>query len=198
MNLPLIYFLAGFMSLSSSCAVMKFEHCTPQNYRSHEVNCFPIDTAELISIKIVLKSIAEKNDLIFETKNYQVVLAENQTLPGRAIVRLKRACGDLACLTPEEEREFFEIVRVYEALVREALKATHFNWECLMNHAYRSKPWIPVVHWHATPRYSRPVYRFGKVFTDAYFGSRNNNPRVLLSFSERQQLIRELQNPIYR
>ena len=101
MNLPLIYFLAGFMSLSSSCAVMKFEHCAPQNYRSHEVNCFPIDTAELISIKIVLKSIAEKNDLIFETKNYQVVLAENQTLHGRAIVRLKRACGDLACLTPE-------------------------------------------------------------------------------------------------
>ena len=87
---------------------------------------------------------------------------------------------------------------MYEAAVRKVLGATHFNWESLMNHAYRFKPWMPAVHWHITPRYAKPVYRFGKVFTDADFGSRNKNSRVLLSFDERQELIRELQVSMYR
>lgn len=184
-----------FLFVFSSCAV-QFEHCAPRSYKSNQVDCFPMDIFLLTNMKVFVQSVLEKDDLILETAYYQVILAKNQALPGRAILRLKRACGNLACLTPEEEKEFFEIVRVYEAAVRNVLNATHFNWECLMNHAYRSKPWMPAVHWHATPRYAKPLHYFGKVFTDKDFGSRNNNPDVLLSFEERQNIIYELQNAI--
>lgn len=180
----------------SSCAAVKIEQCAPVSYKSHRVACFPIDTSLLTSTKLFFQNIREQDDLIFETVHHRVVLAMDQALIGRAVVRLKRACGDLGCLTPEERQDFFDIVRIYESAVRNTFAATHFNWECLMNHAYRQKPWMPAVHWHATPRYHKPVTRFRKVFTDEYFGGRNKNKSVFLTFAERQKIIHELRNAI--
>src|SRR3989338_10900571 len=102
MNLFCLLFCVGFLLFfAPSCTVVQFEHCASPSYKSYRVDCFPIDPAELTSVKIVLQSVVEKNEFIFETTHYWVVLAENQALPGRAILRLKRACGDLACLRPE-------------------------------------------------------------------------------------------------
>ena len=107
MKLRWLWFCAGLLLFSSSCTAVKLEHCALPSYKNYHVDCFPMDGTGLTSAKIVLQSIEEKNELMFETLNYRIVLAENQALPGRAIVRLKRACGDLACLEPEEERESF-------------------------------------------------------------------------------------------
>lgn len=108
---------------------------------------------------------------LFETKYWSVTLSEDQYYLGRCSVTLKRHCGDLAELTKEEQRNFFEVVKKLENAIRKAFGANLFNWTCLMNSSFKKKPWNPHVHWHVRPRYSKNVEFEGEIFEDKEFGS---------------------------
>jgi diadenosine tetraphosphate (Ap4A) HIT family hydrolase len=108
--------------------------------------------------------------LIDQTKHWSVFLSYNQNYIGRCIIVLKRHCGDLAELKLEEWQEFSGLVEKLESALREAFKATMFNWTCLMNDAYKNKNPEPHVHWHFIPRYNHQVKVAGLVFEDLDFG----------------------------
>lgn len=109
--------------------------------------------------------------LLHETEHWRVVLAPNQSLVGRSVVHLKRHCGDLSALTPDELLEWLHLVKTMEGALRAAFNATMFNWSCYMNHAYREDPPEPHIHWWVVPRYNHPVQIDGRLFEDPQFGN---------------------------
>lgn len=109
---------------------------------------------------------------IFETEHWTVILnAEDQTYIGRCVVVAKRSVRSMSGLTDEEWLDFAKVVKRLEAACRKAFGATMFNWDCLMNNAYREPTPKPQVHWHFRPRYAKPVQFSGETFTDTEFGS---------------------------
>ena len=63
-----------------------------------------------------------------------------------------------------------EVIKKYEAAVKEAFGADLCNWSCLMNVAFRDLDPQPQVHWHVRPRYSKSVIVQGKEYYDPNFG----------------------------
>lgn len=114
-----------------------------------------------------------KRDLIFSTSYWDVRLNPNQKYLGRCAVVLKRPCASLSEVTQEEMRDFLQVIKNLETLLKETFGATMFNWACSMNHAYQVNPPNPQVHWHMIPRYIRPVEFKGKIFRDERFGYRS-------------------------
>ncbi len=107
---------------------------------------------------------------IHESQYWRVVLAPNQSLVGRCAVCLKRHCGDVAETSPEEILDWLKIVSKMETALRNAFKATMFNWSCYMNFAYREDPPDPHIHWWMVPRYDHPVKLGELIFEDIHFG----------------------------
>jgi diadenosine tetraphosphate (Ap4A) HIT family hydrolase len=116
---------------------------------------------------------------LFETDLWVVDLARDQGYLGRSFVTLKRHCGNLADLTPDEWLELHVAIRRFEAAVRHALGAELFNWSCLMNNAYQHPQPKPHVHWHARPRYRQAVEVANHKFVDPQFGFHYDNNQVL-------------------
>lgn len=98
-------------------------------------------------------------------------LAEDQYYLGRCFVTLKRHCSDLADLSEEEQKDFFEVLKNLEDAIKKSFGAVLFNWGCLMNNAFKEKSWNPHVHWHVRPRYDKVVDFSEIVFEDKEFGS---------------------------
>ncbi len=113
----------------------------------------------------------------YETPNWRVVLAPNQTLLGRCAISTKRHVGDLAALTPTEVLELFALIGRFEAAARAVFGATMFNWSCYMNHHYREAHPDPHIHWWAVPRYDHPVDCAGRIFADPDFGGPYDHAR---------------------
>jgi len=131
--------------------------------------------------------------LIHETSYWRVVLAFEQSYLGRCLVVLKRHCGDLAELRPEEWSDFAELVKKLESALRKAFGATMFNWTCLMNNAYQHDPPNPHVHWHFRPRYDHEVKFAGVVFRDPGFGHHYDRMRVQrVSEDVKRKIIEEI------
>jgi len=115
---------------------------------------------------------------LFETKYWDVVLADEQSYLGRSVIILKRPCGELSELTSEEGNDFLvNVVKRFEPLLKKTFDATMFNWSCLMNNAYKEKDPQPQVHWHVRPRYNHDVIFAGRVFSDPDFGHHYNRDR---------------------
>ena len=77
----------------------------------------------------------------------------------------------LAKLDEDDWLELKTIINCYEEKVSTEYGAELFNWSCLMNDAYKDKPFqSPHVHWHVRPRYSSVVKIADTVFTDEEFG----------------------------
>lgn len=113
----------------------------------------------------------KEDSLLFDSKFWFAILADDQIYPGRSFVTLKRHCGDLAELTRDELLEFHNMLRKFEAALKTSFNATLFNWTCLMNHGFKEKPYNPHVHWHVRPRYDHEVIIGDEHFTDEKFGS---------------------------
>ncbi|MFZ2522192.1 MAG: HIT family protein [Minisyncoccia bacterium] len=137
-----------------------------------------------------------KEELVFETPYWKVILVPQQLYLGRSVVVLKRECGDLADLNKDEIFDFFEVVKKLENLFKETFKATMFNWACLMNNAYQIPFPKPQVHWHFRPRYKDPIEVDSLVFKDPNFGhyylrgekdERVVNGDVLISINKKLQ-----------
>ena len=109
-------------------------------------------------------------NLIFETLYWKVELAQDQLYLGRSYVSCKAKRGSLSELTDEEFSDLHGVMKKYEELLKKTFNATLFNWACLMNHAYREKPFNPQVHFHIRPRYEKEVIVRGEKFKDPNFG----------------------------
>jgi diadenosine tetraphosphate (Ap4A) HIT family hydrolase len=135
-----------------------------------------------------------KKYVVHETNYWLVNLANNdQTYLGRCYVTLKRPCGDLADLTPDELTDFLAVVKTLERATAKAFGATMHNWGCLMNNAYRETEPKPQVHWHFRPRYRNAVQFAGENFTDTAFGNHYlREPRRPVSEEVASQIISAL------
>lgn len=126
---------------------------------------------------------------IFETKYWKVDICENQEYLGRSYITLKRHSPTLSEVTNEEWLDFKQLIITLESAFKKAFDATHFNWTCLMNDAYKSNPAYPHVHWHLRPRYSHEVEFTGVVFKDPEFGHHYARSKDrILNLSEKQLL----------
>lgn len=107
---------------------------------------------------------------IFESKYWRVELSGDQLYLGRAYAICKTKRESLSELTDEEFSDLHEVIKKYETLLRKTFNATLFNWACLMNHAYREKPYSPQVHFHVRPRYEKEIDIGDAFFKDPNFG----------------------------
>lgn len=107
---------------------------------------------------------------IFESKYWKIELSGDQLYLGRAYVTCKTKRGSLSELTDEGFSDLHTVIKKYENLLKKTFDATLFNWTCLMNHAYREKPYTPQVHFHVRPRYEKEVSVGNDIFSDPNFG----------------------------
>ncbi|MEI6327374.1 MAG: HIT family protein [Candidatus Roizmanbacteria bacterium] len=132
---------------------------------------------------------------IVETQYWKVILGEDQEYLGRSYVSIKRDCPNLSEVTDLEWADLKRLIVVIESAFKKAFDATHFNWSCLMNDAYKKIPPHPHVHWHMRPRYSHDVTFAGIVFKDLEFGHHyaRSNERVLrLPEKQLVQIVEEV------
>ena len=106
---------------------------------------------------------------IFESKYWKVELSGDQLYLGRSYAICKTKRESLSGLTDEEFSDLHAVIKKYEELLKKTFGATLFNWACLMNHAYREKPYTPQVHFHVRPRHENEVSIGGAIFKDPNF-----------------------------
>lgn len=110
-------------------------------------------------------------DVIVETDLWRLSLARHdQYYLGRSYLTCKRHVGDLAELTKSEWDELQALINRYELAIRTAFGAVVFNWSCLTNNAFQTKPYDPHIHWHIRPRYDKSVKFGGSTYVDPEFG----------------------------
>ncbi len=96
-------------------------------------------------------STERKTGIVYETKNWLVVLSSEQLYLGRSAVFLKRECSSLQGLTLEEWDDLLAVIRKFEVGVKQEFGAEVFNWCCLMNNAFRDDPPETICSFPCTP-----------------------------------------------
>lgn len=115
-----------------------------------------------------------------EGKYWRVLLNPNQSDLGKSLVVIKSNKSSLAELSGSEWEEFGEIAKRFEQVVSAEFNPTHFNWQCLMNNAYETdSDETPHVHWHASPRYNRPVMVGEHEFIDQNYPRTNKEAKIV-------------------
>jgi diadenosine tetraphosphate (Ap4A) HIT family hydrolase len=115
-------------------------------------------------------TIVQQEANLLTTEYWKVNLAPDQGYLGRTYVVLRDHKRSLSELSDAEWKDYAEIVGRLEKAYKKSLRATLFNWSCLMNNAYQTEPYLPHVHWHFRPRYKQPVAINGITFEDPQFG----------------------------
>jgi diadenosine tetraphosphate (Ap4A) HIT family hydrolase len=146
-------------------------------------------TSPFAPLVLRVQSGMEEKNVIFETEQWRIVLRKSQYYLGRTVVRLKRACGNIACVTQNERDELHSLMIVMQGAAREAFGADKMDFALLMNHAYRRKPPTPLVHWHLVPRYKNPIVFGGETFKDLRFGSNFRGEMRVVSDEMRERII---------
>ncbi len=135
---------------------------------------------------------------ILETTLWTVSLDRvDQYYLGRSFVTTKRHVENLSDLTAAEWTELHDVIIRTERALRTGLGATMFNWSCLTNNAFQTKPFHPHVHWHLRPRYEKPVTLRGEVFVDAEFGhhyAKQTNRTVSDEFA--REIVKRIQQAL--
>jgi diadenosine tetraphosphate (Ap4A) HIT family hydrolase len=116
---------------------------------------------------------------------------------GRCVVNLKRHCGDISDLQPDEVLDWLNNVGLIEKALRKAFNATLFNWSCLMNLSYREYPPNPHIHWWVVPRYNHSINIDNYVFEDTKFGNPyDHSMRLDLPIDIRQNIADQILHSI--
>jgi diadenosine tetraphosphate (Ap4A) HIT family hydrolase len=109
---------------------------------------------------------------LYESTHHIIYLyVDGQLYLGRSVVVLKSKKQSLSQMDTEEWIDFGIVANIFETALKQCFNATYFNWGCFLNDAYRTKPFIPEVHWQVRPRYERSIIFEGIEFTDEAFGS---------------------------
>ena len=113
----------------------------------------------------------EPKNQILVTNNWNVGVGNNHAYLGRAYVTLRTHKGSLSELSSVEWQEFQLIVQKLGNAYKKAFGAEPLNWGCFMNHAFRSDPANPHVHWHIFPRYKIAPVIAGIAYEDSLYGN---------------------------
>jgi diadenosine tetraphosphate (Ap4A) HIT family hydrolase len=135
-----------------------------------------------------------ENDIIYETKYWKVILANNQYYLGRCVLDLKRNCATLSELNNEEFQDLLKLIKQLEHSIKKSFNTTMFNLCCLMNNSYKSVIPNPHVHFHLFPRYKNETNFIGEIFKDKEFGDHynlDNNKEI--SKEIREKIIKKIQ-----
>lgn len=124
-----------------------------------------------------LKSPNPKHQILV-TDNWSVGIYNDQPYLGRAYATLRTHKGKISELSADEWHEFQDIMGKLEAAYQNAFGAEVLNIECNMNHAFKTEPFNPHVHWHIHPRYKASVEVAGVIFDDPLFGSHIDEDKV--------------------
>ncbi|MFI3307348.1 MAG: hypothetical protein R3Y21_02155 [Mycoplasmatota bacterium] len=107
---------------------------------------------------------------LFETESWNVLFSIwEQDYIGRCIICNKNNKPFLSSMSPKEWEELGYLEKILEDTCKSVFGATMFNFECLMNNAYKDNE-TPSVHIHFSPRYKEKVNIFNKVYKDKHFG----------------------------
>ncbi len=108
---------------------------------------------------------------ILLTEHWDVGLGNNHAYFGRAYMTLRSHKGSLGSLSNAEWQDFEKTVERLENAYKEVYGAEPLNWGCYMNHAFRTEPFNPHVHWHIYPRYKVAPVLDGVAYEDKLFGN---------------------------
>lgn len=124
-----------------------------------------------------LKSPNPKHQILV-TDSWSVGIYNDQPCLGRAYATLKSHKGKISDLSADEWQKFQQIIGKLEVAYRNAFGAEVLNIECNMNHAFKTEPFNPHVHWHIYPRYKTAPEVAGIVFDDPLFGNHIDEDKV--------------------
>ena len=107
-----------------------------------------------------------EDTLVKEFNHWVILVRENQLTLGDCYFVLKRETPHFGDMTVDEGAELGSVLKWYEKRCTELYGAEKFNYiTAMMRDTF--------VHFHAFPRYSKPVERFGRKWTDELW------PRVI-------------------
>jgi diadenosine tetraphosphate (Ap4A) HIT family hydrolase len=107
-----------------------------------------------------MKKFKPSENSIKEFEHWVVLLREKQVTLGASIIALKREVPSIAQMTEEEAAEFPKVIAWFEKLNTDLFGAEKFNYIAAMMKD-------PFVHYHAFPRYSATVAKFGVEWKDS-------------------------------
>lgn len=101
-----------------------------------------------------------KPELILkEFKHWVIIIRENVVTLGSCIIILKSGKPFLKDVSSEEMAEFSEVCNWFESRTKELYGAEKWNYCAMMMKD-------EFVHFHAIPRYSKPVFMYDKEWID--------------------------------
>ncbi len=106
-----------------------------------------------------MKAFHPDDTLVKEFEHWVILVRENQLTLGDCYFVLKREIPSFSEILPEETAGLSEAMKWYENRCRLLYKADKFNYVAAM---MRDN----FVHFHAFPRYAKPVTRFGIEWVD--------------------------------
>lgn len=109
-----------------------------------------------------LQKFAYPTNLIAEYAHWVVLVRPQQVTYGSVVIAAKSSGASLGDLSAAEAIELPSVIRDYEKTISELAQANKFNYLALMMVD-------PNPHFHALPRYSKPIIRDGCTFFDATF-----------------------------
>ena len=103
--------------------------------------------------------IVKKDLIIKKFKYWSIAVRTKQVNIGSCIIVLNRECPTLPEVTPEEMAEYPVVCKYFEEKCQELYGAEKFNYLALMMVD-------EYVHFHAIPRYSKPIEKYGITWED--------------------------------
>lgn len=125
--------------------------------------------------------------VVKEYEHWEILVKTNQSYLGGCIVWCKREDAlDYTDMTPEEHKEFLEILKKLRAATQHCFQADWFNYAFLGNETRH-------LHCHFVPRYKEPREFLGVMFTDKFWG---HNYRTDHEFLVSEKLLQEVKNKL--
>ena len=103
----------------------------------------------------------EKNNLIKEYSHWKLLVRNRNTTLGNCVAITNRHMENFSDITPEEMKEFAQVVKDIEKALKQSFSYDKINWLMLMmkdNHT----------HFHIIPRYSTPRNFAGIEWVDEF------------------------------
>jgi diadenosine tetraphosphate (Ap4A) HIT family hydrolase len=94
-----------------------------------------------------------------EFRNWLVVVRQKQVTLGDCVFLVKRPVSSLAEMKADELSELADVAAWFETATKKLFAAERFNYIAAMMKD-------PYVHFHAFPRYSTPIVRYGIEWRD--------------------------------
>jgi len=101
----------------------------------------------------------EKNNLIKDYKHWKLLIRNRNTTLGNCVAITKRHMENLSDITPEEMKEFANVVKDVEKSLKKSFSYDKINYLMLMMKDKHT-------HFHIIPRYSSPRNFAGIEWTD--------------------------------